>query len=315
MASVSNSLPHIVRTAKEPRQHHLHSVMLSKVDQVNSSVRLIQLQFPNTDFTFTHLPGQWLDVHIPSIPQPGGFTITSAPQHTSKAYKLNTTNNSSPPHLELAIQKSPNNPSAAFFWRDPHDILGVPLLIRVGGRFVYPPPDLSVKEAQEIRRVVFVTGGVGINPIMSMLEHLHVESLLKQSGIRELRLLYGVRAREGEAILFYDRIASILSHYRTTEPDAPVADCDYRMIMYLTGGSSWSPNGVSGLERVDTDHVDHKYQRISHTDLIEALGPHAGRKHTVAYICGPPKMTDEFVEVLTRAEGMDSRRVLCEKWW
>ena len=162
---------------------------------------------------------------------------------------------------------------------------------------------------------MFVAGGVGINPIMSMLGHLHLESLLKRSGIREVRLLYGVRAREGAAILFYDRIARILSKYRTMEPDAPVADCDYRMIMYLTGGSGWSPNGVSGLERVDTDHVEHNYRRISHTDLIEALGPVAGRKHTVAYICGPPKMTDEFVNILTRAEGMDSRRVLCEKWW
>ncbi len=162
---------------------------------------------------------------------------------------------------------------------------------------------------------MFVAGGVGINPIMSMLEHLHLESLLKPSGIREVRLLYGTRAREGEAILFYDRIAGILNKYKTTPPDAPLAGCEYRMVMYLTGESSWSPNGVSGFETLDTDHIKHEHRRISHTDLIEALGPVAGRKHTVAYICGPPKMTDEFVDILTTAEGMDSRRVLCEKWW
>lgn len=162
---------------------------------------------------------------------------------------------------------------------------------------------------------MFVAGGVGINPIMSMLEHLHLESLLKQSEIHEVRLLYGARAREGEAIVFYDRIAGILNKYKTSAPDAPLADCDYRMAMYLTGGSTWSPNGVSALDRLDTDHVDHKYQRITHTDLMEALGPVAVRRHTVAYICGPPKMTDEFVDILTRVEGMDSRRVLCEKWW
>jgi len=28
-----------------------------------------------------------------------------------------------------------------------------------------------------------------------------------------------------------------------------------------------------------------------------------------------PTMTDEFVELLKKAPGMDEKRVLCEKWW
>jgi hypothetical protein len=48
MATISKSTPHIVRTAKDPRQQGLHRVTVSKVEQVNSSVRLIQLEFPST---------------------------------------------------------------------------------------------------------------------------------------------------------------------------------------------------------------------------------------------------------------------------
>lgn len=48
---------------------------------------------------------------------------------------------------------------------------------------------------------------------------------------------------------------------------------------------------------------------------MEALGPVEKRKGVVVYICGPPGMTDEFVEVMGRAEGMDPTMVFCEKWW
>ena len=261
-----------------------------------------------TQPAFSHLPGQWLDVHVPSIPQAGGFTITSAPGHAEKGHNGYK-------HVELAIQRSPNNPPAAFFWRTPNEILNTPLQIRVGGRFVYPPPDLNEKEAQGIKRIVFVAGGVGINPMMSMLEHQHLASHLRPSRIRSLRLLYGTRARAGEPILFYQRIARILSKYMHGEPAEAAADADYRTIMYLTGGTYWSPDDVSCYERLDTDHVEHRYRRMSSSDLLDALGPVAMRQDTVAYVCGPPNMTDEFVKMLSTAEGMESRRVLCEKWW
>lgn len=47
MATVSDSIPHLVRTARDPRQQGLHRVNVSKVDQVNSLVRLIQLELPS----------------------------------------------------------------------------------------------------------------------------------------------------------------------------------------------------------------------------------------------------------------------------
>lgn len=187
--------------------------------------------------------------------------------------------------------------------------------VRVGGRFFYPPPELNEKEADEIDRVVFVAGGVGINPIMSILEHLHLESHFTPGRTRSLRLLYGTRAARGKKLLFYDRIGQILERQIESEPATTDTDYMHRMTMYLTGHTHWSPDEVNGYERIKTGHIEHVRRRITFSDLQEALGPVAGRRNTLAYVCGPPKMTDEFVDILSREDGMDSRRVLCEKWW
>jgi hypothetical protein len=99
------------------------------------------------------LPGQWLDVFTPSIPKAGGFTITSTP-----AQALTPTPT---PYLELAIQKSPDNPHAAWLWQNPSDILGQELKVRVGGSFTWPPT-VEGKAIEGIENAVFVAGGVGI---------------------------------------------------------------------------------------------------------------------------------------------------------
>ena len=44
-----DSIPHELRTAAEPRQNRLHSVRLSHVEQVNPSVRLLQLALPTKE--------------------------------------------------------------------------------------------------------------------------------------------------------------------------------------------------------------------------------------------------------------------------
>ena len=56
MAHISAATPHIVRTAKDSRQEGHHHVRISKIDQVNSSVRLIQLQLSSTDVGLEVVP-------------------------------------------------------------------------------------------------------------------------------------------------------------------------------------------------------------------------------------------------------------------
>ena len=56
-------------------------------------------------------------------------------------------------------------------------------------------------------------------------------------------------------------------------------------------------------------------RRPAEKDLYDALGPEEERSNVVAYVCGPPAMTDSFVDILKEAKGMEPRRVFCEKWW
>lgn len=100
------------------------------------------------------MPGQWLDVHVPGIDKAGGFTITSSPKQA-----MSSPTSDRNPYIELAVQKSLDNPPAAWLWRPVEEIQGKEVLVRVGGSFVWPPPGLDM---DKIKRAVFIAGGVGI---------------------------------------------------------------------------------------------------------------------------------------------------------
>lgn len=93
--------------------------------------------------------GQWVDVWVPSssATMPGGFTVISPPALL--------------PRLQLAIQAAPQNPPAAWLFRDESIIVGKELMIRFGGSFTFPPSDREV-DMEQLEHIVFVAAGVGI---------------------------------------------------------------------------------------------------------------------------------------------------------
>jgi hypothetical protein len=72
---------------------------------------------------------------------------------------MSSTTNDSVPYLELAVQKSPDNPPAAWLWKPIKEVMGKEVHVRVGGSFVWPPPGVDM---DKIKRAVFIAGGVGI---------------------------------------------------------------------------------------------------------------------------------------------------------
>ncbi|MCJ1420520.1 hypothetical protein MMC32_006877 [Xylographa parallela] len=292
MATSRSALSHFERTAHQPRQNGLHEVILSKIEPVNPRIRLLQLALLNRA-SLKFLPGQWLDVFVPGLAKPGGFTITSTPRDAEQHSPRDG-------YVELAVQESPKNPPAAWLWRPSAEILGASLRIRVGGSFVWPPPGMH---AEELKRLVLVAGGVGINPLISIFAHIYNQPALQPEHIRFLYTSRGA-AQTVDEILFYPRIRKLMaarpSPHRTLE-------------LYLTGPGDASHVGEThgGL----VEEVSVRSRRISHDDLVSALGPVEGRKGVVAYVCGPARMTDEFVGVLQGGDGMTADRVLCEKWW
>ncbi|OAP63915.1 hypothetical protein AYL99_03142 [Fonsecaea erecta] len=306
MATVKDPVPHIIRTADDPRQTGVWTARLSRIEQINSKIRLLRLSLQRDGPPLRHLPGQYIDLYIPNIDVVGGFTITSPPQSASPSQD--------DPHIELAIQSSPSNPPAAYLWRPAPEILDSTVTFRVGGNFVYPPPTLNRDECRALERVVFVAGGVGINPIMSMISAMHAVGADKVGGMtRTVRVLYVSRREKNaetgaeEEILFEKRLKCIAETWKGHDR------VDFKYNLFVTGGQSGT--GGTKQDEVEQGNMLTRYRRIQHGDLFDALGSESGRGHTAVYVCGLPTMTDEFVALLQKAPGMEDRRVLCEKWW
>lgn len=148
-----------------------------------------------------------------------------------------------------------------------------------------------------------------MNPIMSMVSAMHGlgTGAGKVGGmVKEVRMLYGTKIKDGEQILFYERLKNLAEHWKQS------GDLDFEFTLFETG-TSLSPRESAQSDRGAA--VKHESRRISHADLLKAIGPEDDRENTVVYICGPPQLTDDFVALLQNTPGMEERRVLCEKWW
>lgn len=137
---------------------------------------------------------------------------------------------------------------------------------------------------------------------MSIFAHLLQQSRPPSS----IRFVYTTRIEEGpidgSQILFLQRIISLMKEAKS---------CYVQLDLFLTGVSV---DQLSKATELPSSNV--KSSRITNADLEAALGHDIEtRKSTVCYICGPPRMTDQFVEYLKGRDGMDEKRVLCEKWW
>ena len=153
------------------------------------------------------------------------------------------------------------------------------------------------------------------SPLISILSHLRQN---KGECPARLEFLYSVRkdsSSKASSILFLDRLRSIFG---------PGFGPDRNFKLFFTNGAtSPSHDGAKRIAAIhpiqaDTDYINEgntEFGRFGEKDLVNAIGPVVGRKGVVAYVCGPPPLTDWAVEVLRGAEGMAKERVLCEKWW
>ncbi|KAF4785262.1 hypothetical protein HER10_EVM0004380 [Colletotrichum scovillei] len=317
--SGETSTSHTERTAAQPRDSTLHSVTLVRVNAVNEEIRLFRLGVKEGS-RIEFLPGQWLDTYVPGVPKAGGFTLTSPP---SKAVLPRSA------YLELAVQKSPANPAAAWLWDQavdddenecPSQVEKKPeIQVRVGGSFVWPPPGIA--DLASLRRIVFIAGGVGVNPLMSIVSYL-AEGIEGKGGCPyDVQFMYSTKVPssasppeesgegshlDSEKILFMERLAAIFGGEKVRG----------QMRLFLTGLGPGTASGESVLQCNEMD-VPFKRRRMGLEDVAEALGPEAERGGALVYVCGIPSMTDELVESLTSKSGLNLRpeRVLCEKWW
>ncbi|KAL1920116.1 uncharacterized protein VTP21DRAFT_1262 [Calcarisporiella thermophila] len=247
--STNNRTTHIERTASVERKREFFRAILLSTHQETPTVKSFIYQTVSSKLEF--LPGQWLDVHIPNEKEVGGFSLTSTP---SQALKHNT--------FELAVQRS-NNPAAVRLWGAQ---VGDEVKVRVGGRFY-----ISEKEIQEVRegkrRMVAVAGGVGINPIFSM-----ISTLYEDPPKLPVKLLYS--ARTFDELLFRDRLAKLRpleikyfvtredSKQRIQESDLKEAiDWDEQVTCFVCGPPPLNDQVVEWWTGLRRNPEDIKYER------------------------------------------------------
>ncbi|KAF2691407.1 hypothetical protein K458DRAFT_285792 [Lentithecium fluviatile CBS 122367] len=310
--STKASLSHEERTATEPRDEGIHPVIIDCVSPVNDRIRRFRLSIKDRK-PIHFLPGQWLDVHVPGIDKAGGFTITSSPRQA-----VSSLTNDYVPYLELAVQESPDNPPAAWLWKPAEEITGKEVHVRVGGSFVWPPQGVDMSQ---IKRAIFIAGGVGINPLISMLSFIH-----EQKSPIETRILYSTKApskaTQPSEILFLPDLLDLFRKPRSH----PSKD---RIELFFTGtwhGPTLNRKDDEPLQPLMSQTLPFLFadtevpvvawtHRIDDIALSNAVGNRDEASSSVFYVCGPPKMTDSIVGHLKKQEHIQPERVLCEKWW
>lgn len=128
---------------------------------------------------------------------------------------------------------------------------------------------------------------------------------------REIHFVYGSKTTpecDANKILFVPRLLDLVA--------AAADPTNVTFSLFLTGTGSDEGGLIEDGKLPNRTFA----RRMQEYDIQQALNGFradvaTSRARTVAYVCGPPKMTDELVSLIGRQDGMSPDRVLCEKWW
>ncbi|XP_036756918.2 oxidoreductase NAD-binding domain-containing protein 1 isoform X2 [Manis pentadactyla] len=263
---------HLERTANVIRREVLSAARVCGTTPESPSVKRLRLLVADKDFSFK--AGQWVDFFIPGVSVVGGFSICSSPRLLEQDRMI-----------ELAV-KYTNHPPA--LWIHNQCTLDSEVAVRVGGDFFFDP-----QPADASRNLVLIAGGVGINPLLSILRHsvdLHRERENKGSGyeIGTTKLFYS--AKNTSELLFQKNILDLVNEF----PEKTA--CSLHVTKQTTQISAeLKPYITEGriTEKEVRDHIS---------------------EETLFYICGPPPMTDFFSKQLESSH-VPKEHICFEKWW
>ena len=139
---------HLERTAGQFRAPGAAAAKVIEVSSLSPTVKKLVLK-PDPGVSFA--AGQWVDFFIPGVERVGGFSMSSAPSQLEEEGTL-----------DLAVKASLAAPA---HWVHTACKVGDTVGLRVGGNFFHPTPGLSFPHS-----ILLVAGGVGINPLFSIMQ-------------------------------------------------------------------------------------------------------------------------------------------------
>lgn len=265
-------MDHLDRTANNFRQQIISQAKVCRITTESETVKRVRFAVQNKDFTFK--PGQWVDFFIPGISKVGGFSICSSPRLLQKDGVL-----------ELAVKYSTYPPAK---WIHTQCTLDSEVELRVGGDFFFDP-DLDSPPVN----LLMIAGGVGINPLVSILLHVADLHRLHQSRVTEyepgfVNLLYS--AKNTDELLFKKTLLDLADKFPGK------IDCSFHVTQQITPVCEYlRPYVTEG--------------RISEQILAKHLS-----QDCLCYICGPPPMIESTSQQLENL-GAPRDWIHFEKWW
>ena len=251
---------------------------------------------------FDFSAGQWVDLQSPGVKQLGGFSICSTSQEL--------------PRLELAIRDSPDWAPARWCYHDA--AVGDEVSVRVGGDFT-----LGARATVESGDLLLIAGGIGINPLISILREIE-DGAVPQYGMlgalgrrRRVHLLYS--ARSVQELAFREEIDGIVQ--RSLRSNVNVT-AELRV-------TSSDNNAVKNAGEKKRESWAGRRGRFDASDIAAAVAltseyaVDAGRSdggstlepgNPDVFICGPPLMIKAFAKQAI-ACGVKEERVHYEQWW
>ncbi|XP_054914775.1 oxidoreductase NAD-binding domain-containing protein 1 isoform X1 [Poeciliopsis prolifica] len=264
---------HLERTASNYRQNALYPGQVCGIMTESETVRRLRIAV-HPDFSFK--AGQWVDFFIPGVAEVGGFSMCSSPGLLQRDGVV-----------ELAIKYTKHPPA---HWVHTACAVGSRVAMRVGGDFYFDPPPSG--PAVDL---LLVAGGVGINPLFSILLHtsdllrLNQSSAGRHFNIGSAHLCYS--AKNTQELLFKSSIIEKCGEFPNK------FTCNFHVTQQSAGVEPHLQPFV-------------KSGRITAEDLQANVDP----QRTLCYLCGPPPMTEAISKTLMDL-GLPKDRILFEKWW
>jgi len=227
---------------------------------------------------FKYEAGQWVDLAIPGVLQIGGYSLVCAPgiPHTL----ARTLDMGEGPQFDLAVKRARHPPAA---WvHGPTAAPGALVGVRVGGNFTLSTLKQRLDKAG-VKKVLMLAGGVGINPLYSMLCGFAASAETPP----EISLFYTARAHNE---LLFEKEIDLLKRGALVGRLSAVA---------------WSTRGAGGKARLTPSYV---------LKCLEKLTSGTLKNQAVVVICGPREFSDELSGALL-ASGVPQELLFLEKWW
>jgi Na+-transporting NADH:ubiquinone oxidoreductase subunit F len=229
-----------------------------QLDPLTYDIRRLRLELLEPE-TIDFVPGQYVQLETP--------VYGKNPEPVYRAYSLATPVDDKR-HVDLIIRLVPNGICTTWVFT----LLKVGTEVKLNG----PYGDFRLSESE--REMIFIAGGSGMAPFVSMLSDLQ-----KRHSTRRCRYFFGARARRDlfclEEMLAYEKV---LPNFRfipaLSQPQAQ---------------DQW--DGETGLI----------------TQVVERHCPDGSNQE--AYLCGSPGMIDACVKVLT-AKGVPADRIFFDKF-